>query len=88
MALLFNRLKEKFMSRLGIWLLTVLLGTMMLVITASMFYRFGQQSVKQIDKVCPEQKEKLISSSHSNAGTICVYQEPWKRKGKIKRIEL
>jgi hypothetical protein len=48
----------------------------------------GQNSVKQIDKACPEQKEKLISSSHSNAGTICVYQESWKTRGKVKRIEL
>jgi hypothetical protein len=88
MVTLFNRLKEKLMSRLGIWLITVLLGTIMLAITASMFYYFGQQSVKQIDHICPEQKAKLITSSHSNAGTICVYQEPWKNKGKIKRIEL
>ena len=76
------------MSRLGIWLITVLLGTITLAITASMFYHFGQQSVKQIDRICPEQKAKLITSSHSNAGTICVYQESWKNKGKIKRIEL
>ena len=76
------------MSRLGVWFLTVLLGTIMLTITASTFYYFGQQSVKQIDRICPEQKAKLITSSHSNAGTICVYQEPWKNKGKIKRVEL
>ena len=48
----------------------------------------GRDSVKQIDRICPEQKAKLITSSHSNAGTICVYQEPWKNKGKIKMIEL
>jgi hypothetical protein len=51
-------------------------------------YEVGQRSVKQIDKACPQQEEKLISSSHSHTGTICVYQEPWKIKGKVKRIEL
>jgi hypothetical protein len=59
-------------------------------VAAISFYagRESVEQVKQIDKVCPEQKEKLISSSHSHTGTICVYQEPWKIKGKVKRIEL
>jgi hypothetical protein len=48
----------------------------------------GRDSVKQIDKVCPEQKAKLITSSHSKNETICVYQEPWQRKGLVKRISL
>ena len=59
-----------------------------LALATTYAYSAGQRSVKQIDKVCPEQKEKLISSSHSNAGTICVYQESWKTRGKVKRIEL
>jgi hypothetical protein len=69
----------------------VFLFAVLLAVTHSATFYAGRQSVeqvKQIDKVCPEQKEKLISSSHSNAGTICVYQEPWQRKGKVKRIEL
>jgi hypothetical protein len=65
-------------------------GPVVLVIIAaiSIGYYAGRNSIKQIDRICPEQKAKLITSSHSNAGTICVYQEPWKNKGKIKRIEL
>jgi hypothetical protein len=69
----------------------VYFGLVILILTATAYHvgkLDGQQSVKQIDRICPEQKAKLITSSHSNAGTICVYQEPWKNKGKIKRIEL
>jgi hypothetical protein len=51
-------------------------------------YEVGQRSVKQIDKICPEQKAKLITSTHSNIETICVYQEPWKTTGKVKRVKL
>ena len=60
----------------------------MLALATTYAYFAGQRSVKQIDRICPEQKAKLITSSHSNAGTICVYQASWKNKGKIKRVEL
>ena len=57
-------------------------------VTFGLGYAAGRDSVKQIDKVCPQQKAKLITSSHSNNETICVYQEPWSAKGRLKRIEL
>ena len=69
----------------------VFLLAVLLTITHSASFFIGRMTVeeiKQIDRICPEQKAKLITSSHSNAGTICVYQESWKNKGKIKRIEI
>ena len=79
-----NRLKELFMVKFV--LLVVFIWA--LALASFIAGRESIEEVKQIDKVCPEQKEKLITSSHSSNGTICVYQESHQRKGKIKRIEL
>jgi len=72
-------------------MLQALLGfiaTIVILAIATSAYNMGKDSVELINKPCPEQKEKLLSSSHSHTGTICVYEEPWKIKGNVKRIEL
>jgi len=61
---------------------------LLIVVCSFIIGRQSVEEVKPIDKPCPEQKEKLLSSSHSHTGTICVYEEPWKIKGNVKRIEL
>lgn len=58
------------------------------LIVICLTFGIGHYSGKNNVRVCPEQNAKLITSSHSNNGTICVYQEPWKTKGKIKRVGL
>lgn len=51
----------------------------------------GGHSIKgDTPKVCPseENKGKLVASSHSKDGVVCVYMEPWKPRGKTRRVEL
>lgn len=59
----------------------------LIVLTGWICYRFGQRSVEPIVPKCQETKLTLVASRINHDEVVCVYIEPWKIKGKTKRIE-
>lgn len=50
-------------------------------------FHLGKQSVEPVIPMCQETKLTLVASRINRDEIVCVYIEPWKIKGKTKRIE-
>lgn len=60
---------------------------LLIVCTGIVSYSCGKQSVEPVIPMCQETKLTLVASRINRDEIVCVYIEPWKIKGKTKRIE-